>query len=340
MTHSRTPDTFTGLNYLKELFIAKEDKMSPKWTPDSELAHAVVAAGFEYDLDQKIIFSRMNAWQRKFGYAYAYDLAAPATISAIIDCEPFFFHYNEKDWMIELWKGQYGLETGGEIGVYVHNSKWPILDTTLGKRPDDDKNSKFFDCANNNERLEMSFTLKRDGVPLFSRGPEKHWWLTGFKWGVLSTPEQLTMDLRITFPATEMRKAFVAAVEKTGYQGIDVDAESVSFTFGKPFTDQPRSDPNCEVFVETARKNNKQIVDNYEKLELKSNDPNDIPAAFAAGIDLQGPNRFKEQLVAVLKTEGNTLKQLTESLKNEAEKALKPLEEAVDDLVNYLKDVF
>ena len=36
----------------------------------------------------------------------------------IIDCEPICFMYGGKNWMIELWKGQYGLETGGEIGVY------------------------------------------------------------------------------------------------------------------------------------------------------------------------------------------------------------------------------
>jgi hypothetical protein len=29
----------------------------------------------------------MAGWQRELGYAY--DLAAPATTSAVIDCEPF-----------------------------------------------------------------------------------------------------------------------------------------------------------------------------------------------------------------------------------------------------------
>ena len=97
--------------------------------------------------DQDIIFSRMNAWQRDFGYAYVYDFVAPATINAIIDCEPFFFRYNNKDWMIELWKGQYGFETGAEIGVYV--SKQPLLDYIIGYRPHDPDNAKFFDCAGN-----------------------------------------------------------------------------------------------------------------------------------------------------------------------------------------------
>ena len=87
------------------------------WTPQSVLALAVDAAGFRYDPRQDIIYSKMYPLQRHFGYAYGYDAAALA-MNAIIDCEPIFFDYAGKTWMIELWKGQYGLETGCEIGVY------------------------------------------------------------------------------------------------------------------------------------------------------------------------------------------------------------------------------
>ena len=34
--------------------------------------------------------------------------------SAIIDCEPIYFSYGGKRWLIELWKGQYALTTGAE----------------------------------------------------------------------------------------------------------------------------------------------------------------------------------------------------------------------------------
>jgi hypothetical protein len=60
----------------------------------------------------------MDALQRNFGYAYGYDFAALG-MSFILDCEPIFFDYDGKHWMIELWKGQYGLESGCEIGVYT-----------------------------------------------------------------------------------------------------------------------------------------------------------------------------------------------------------------------------
>ena len=68
----------------------------------------------------------MYPLQRYFGYAYAYDAAALA-MNAIIDCEPIFFDYAGKTWMIELWKGQYGLETGCEIGVYNRDHRLLII---------------------------------------------------------------------------------------------------------------------------------------------------------------------------------------------------------------------
>ena len=274
--------------------------MTQDWIPESKVAKTVYAVGFQYDTEQDIIFSRMDAWQREFGYAYAYDLAAPATISAVIDCEPIFFRYDDKDWMIELWKGHYGLETGGEIGVYVRSRQWPVLDATIGHRPHDPANAKFFECANDSERLEMSFTLNRDGTPLFRRGPEKHWWLTGFKWGVLSTPEQLTMDVEIVFPTAKMGKAFVAALEKSGYQDIHLSVRSVRFTFAKPVSVQPRLDPNCQLLVESARENNAVLVKNYQKLNLENNDPNHIPDEFADYFNAYGKDGMRGPLEEVL----------------------------------------
>jgi len=311
--------------------------MAQNWAPESEMAKAVYLAGFQYDPSQDIIFSRMDAWQRGFGYGYAYDIAAPVTISAVIDCEPFFFRFDEKDWMIELWKGQYGLETGAEIGVYVSREKRPLLDSTVGNRPHDPVNSRFFDCANDDELLNMSFTLNRKGEQLFQRGPEDHWWLTGFKWGVLSSPEDLTMDLSITFTVTEMRKAFVASLEKAGYQNINIDKESVSFTFDKPTSTQPRFDPSCEILVKSAKDSNSKIVENYKNLQLNSNDPNEIPEEFAAYFGKYDPRHFEELLASAIKASGGTLEQMNEALKSLFKQTLSPFSNYFDKLVDMFK---
>lgn len=259
------------------------------WTPQSALATAVRAAGFLYDPRQDIIYSRMNPLQRKFGYAYGYDEAALA-MSAIIDCEPIFFAYAGKTWMIELWKGQYGLETGCEIGVYTRSASsstfpYSVLDPAIGTRPHDSSSShdRYFDCASDDDRLVMSSTLYRKGEKLFCRGPEKHWWLTGFKWGVLSEPTDLTMDVSITCLDATMTSAFVGALHSLGYANVQTSGNKVSFTFGTPRTHQPRDEMPSQA-LSAARAANQQIVATYNGLGLANNDPNTVGDRAAAVI--------------------------------------------------------
>jgi len=268
-------------------FLVDESAMEP-WAPRSLLAQAVVAAGFWYDPGQDIIFSRIDPLQRMFGYAYGYDAAALA-MDSIIDCEPIFFDYAGKHWMIELWKGQYGLETGCEIGVYNRtigstSFVYGILDATIGQRPNDSDASHnlFFDCAGDSELLLMSSTLRRDGQKVFSRGPEKHWWLTGFKWGVLSDPSELTMDVSIECLDGVMRSALVGALNGMGYANVQTDGNTVKFTFDTPTTPQPRD--ATPALVAVARADQELIVGAYDSLGLTSNDPNTVGDQAAAAI--------------------------------------------------------
>jgi UDP-2,3-diacylglucosamine pyrophosphatase LpxH len=258
------------------------------WIPQSLLALAVDAAGFLYDPEQDMIYSKMYPLQRYFGYAYGYDAAALA-MNAIIDCEPIFFDYAGKTWMIELWKGQYGLETGCEIGVYNRtigstSFVYSILDGTIGQRPNDPNPSHnlFFDCASDSELLLMSSTLYRKGQKVLSRGPEKHWWLTGFKWGLLSEPEDLTMDVSIECLDGVMTSALVDSLRNMGYQTVHTNGNTVKFTFDTPKTPQPRNDYPQAVSV--VRFANQQIVNAYNSLGVTSNDPNTVGDQAAATI--------------------------------------------------------
>src|SRR5690348_3361555 len=99
---------------------------APIWSPTSKLAQKVFDLGFIYATEDPdnpdpttwdFIYSRQDAWQRGVGYSWAYDKAAPLS-RMILDCEPLYFTYDGKQWLIELWKGQYVIECGGEIGVY------------------------------------------------------------------------------------------------------------------------------------------------------------------------------------------------------------------------------
>ena len=265
--------------------------MPGAWTPTSALAHAVYGAGFMYDPDQDIIYSRMDALQRSFGYAYGYDAAALG-MSAILDCEPIFFDYDGKHWMIELWKGQYGLESGCEIGVYTRpigstGPAYALLDATVGQRPGDDvpSHNLFYDCAADEDRLELSATLHREDEVLFTRGPEVHWWLTGFKWGVLSQPSQLSVDASITLEDEAMLEAFMGGIEGRPYPNLKVEGTTVSFTFVEPYAvPQPPKPAPILAAVEAA---NQQIVGAYDALGLPDNDPNQVEAEFLSVVGLE-----------------------------------------------------
>lgn len=102
------------------------DKEDPSplsaWSASSGIAKIVDTAGFRYlgGAGKDIIYSKYNPGQRNLGYCYAYDEGIVA-IDSILQCENFYFVYDNKEWLIELWKGQYGIETGAEIGVYYRN---------------------------------------------------------------------------------------------------------------------------------------------------------------------------------------------------------------------------
>ena len=277
------------------------------WVPTSRLARLVDLAGFLYDPTQDIIYSRMDALQRPLGYGYAYDASA-LLMDAVIDCEPIFFTARGKRWMIELWKGQYGLETGCEIGVYNRPldppAYYPILDAVVGTRPYDPTHAYFYQSADDADMLQMSFTLKRDGVPMLARGPERHWWLTGFKWGVYSTPDQLTMEVSIAIPAGDMHDGFVAALNAMRYVYRD-DGATVSFELGRPFAPQPwENNPG----LGPAQAAQRAIVATYQSFGLANNDPNQIPETLAAKIEAavvtMGPDAFGNLLASLLHRAG------------------------------------
>ncbi len=59
-----------------------------------------------------------QAWQHNFGFGKIYDFFSPYILLEY-DYIRIFFTYDERDWMLQLWKGQYGMVFyGGEIGIY------------------------------------------------------------------------------------------------------------------------------------------------------------------------------------------------------------------------------
>lgn len=190
----------------------------------ADINHALEAYGFAYNLKQDIFYSLEDAWQRNFGYGKIYDEGAPF-MNMIIDCEPIYFQYDDRRWMIELWKGQYGITTGAEVGIYVENHPNPQ------EKPED----VFYECVSEEEQLPIRMALYKNGKALFQR-EQNHWWLTGFRLGEFSYPGELMLEVSITFEYHDMLEAFLEGCYRAGYQPEDMHVwcNRVSFSFYRP----------------------------------------------------------------------------------------------------------
>ncbi|MBR3810610.1 MAG: DUF4474 domain-containing protein [Clostridia bacterium] len=186
-TETTTINTFEDGDYLANV----QDVLFN--TQDESTARKIlVAAGFDYDPVQDVYFTQLDSWQRNFGFNSVYDTAAPM-VGMIYSTAKIYFTYDDKDWMMEIWKGQYGITAGGEIGFY--------------NKPTD-RVMKHFDCVTDEEMLEVSFDFYNMDELVFTRGPEKHWWLTGFKFLHVGIPSFITLDMTIEFPNRKMANAF------------------------------------------------------------------------------------------------------------------------------------
>lgn len=211
--------------------------------------------GFAYDPHQEILYSIVDAWQRKMGYSRLYDeLAAPSLM--IVDCEPIYFEYDNRRWMIEFWKGQYGIMTGFEIGIYYTDG--PDL-------TDSHFNWTLYSCADDDNMLKMKATLTKNGKSIMKR-KGLHWWLTGFKPGEYSETYELVANIAIALKDIEMRNAFLRGLKKAGYtkKEIVVKGKTVSFTFDKPKTPQPFTrTPELERIIQ---KKNKELCNSFNEI--------------------------------------------------------------------------
>ncbi|NLO08502.1 MAG: DUF4474 domain-containing protein, partial [Clostridiales bacterium] len=221
-----------------------------------ELNQDLKPFGFAYDYTQDMFYSLMNGWQRSFGYFRLYDEAS-ATFSMIIDCEPIYFNYRGMKWMIEFWKGQYGMTTGGEVGVYYTSGQDLNIPGIF--------NGTFYYCVKDEHRIDMSFALRKNGNLLFTRSAY-HWWITGFKLAEFSQPFEITMDIILDLYDRQMAEAFVSGLRKAGYTENEyaVRGRRVYVYFDKPHTKQPFT--RNSITVHLMQRNNKSFCDAYNYL--------------------------------------------------------------------------
>ena len=176
--------------------------------------HQILSYQYSY-VDDYYYTNDKEAWQKHFGFGKIYDIASPFLLLEY-DYIRIFFTYENKDWMIQFWKGQYGMIFyGGEVGVYNRaHSEEGINDWT------------FYGCAKEGDWLAMDMTLYHrnlDGeyVREFTREYDKYWWCTGFKNGHLRIEEpadELRLAGRITFKDELMAQIVYDGLRECGFK--------------------------------------------------------------------------------------------------------------------------
>ncbi len=177
--------------------------------------------GFLFDPKEGCFYTSSDPWQRVVGYNEIFDVMGPYTLIDF-DTVRLYFEHGNKDWLIQLWKGQYGLVFyGAEVGVYTKPKNREV---------------KHYDAASDSEMLKMSMTFIEKEKVLFSgtRWNEKftrpygyYWWCTGFLPGNrYGKYENIKLDMRITMKDYEMLSGVTAALNKNGIsysvKGLDV----------------------------------------------------------------------------------------------------------------------
>ena len=170
-------------------------------TPE-ERNEMLALAGYEYDPVQDVYYTSLNPWQRSMGFTDIYDTAAPLTNMYYLTLKADFVYKNLL-WRLQWWKGQYGILEGAELGVYT-------------KSPYD--NSGFYKCAEDDQLLTMtmdfyhSWADYQSGNRLFTRLEQEHWWLTGFKFGMVN-PKNCVVRATLYAYDDEMADGIEAALQ-------------------------------------------------------------------------------------------------------------------------------
>lgn len=159
----------------------------------------VFGIGHNFNFYEMTMYSVVDCWMRNYGFCLFYDIAAnlsPVNFTYIT--RRFKFSYDGLDWMVQIWKGNYFIANGGEVGLYWRE-KGQV--------------GSFYNCAT--EEIPMSLQVSIGDKVLVNRKLQDHWWISGFNIGEkLYLPSALTLKSTLIMPDKEMLEAFTAAIDE------------------------------------------------------------------------------------------------------------------------------
>ncbi len=158
-------------------------------------------SGYNFNIYEMVVYTTVDCWMRNFGFCLMYDILANSMpISYSYVTRRFKFEYDGLQWMIQIWKGNYFISNGGEVGIY-------------SREPGKYLNT-FYNCATPDQELDMSLQILNGDKVLVDRPLQRHWWISGFHIGTMRyLPSVLTLKSTIVMPNEEMLEAFTASID-------------------------------------------------------------------------------------------------------------------------------
>ncbi|MBQ2846937.1 MAG: DUF4474 domain-containing protein [Clostridia bacterium] len=161
--------------------------------------NGILGTGYGFSIPEVLLYSQVNAWTRDFGFCLFYDIFSYTTPFFFYNTRRIKFDYDGLEWMIQIWKGNYIISNGAEVGIYSR---------------DESRFGTYYDCATDEQMMEMSMELYHGDDLIFSRPKQLHWWLTGFRiTDNLYPAKTMTLKFSIDMKDEEMLDAFCNAID-------------------------------------------------------------------------------------------------------------------------------
>ncbi|MBQ2973955.1 MAG: DUF4474 domain-containing protein [Clostridia bacterium] len=162
--------------------------------------NGILGTGYAFSIPEVLLYAQINAWTRDFGFCLFYDIFSYTTPFFFYETRRIKFDYDGLEWMVQIWKGNYFISNGAEIGIYSR---------------DESSFGTYYDCATDEQMMKMSMELYHGDDLIFSRPGQLHWWLTGFKISYNLYPaDSMTLKFSVEMKDKEMLDAFCNAVDK------------------------------------------------------------------------------------------------------------------------------
>lgn len=176
----------------------------------------IVGTGFNCSMNELLVYATVNGWMRQYGFCIWYDLACYISPNWMWQYKTrrFKFTYDDREWMIQIWKGSYLFTNGGEVGVYNRDKK---------------KVGSYYDSAGDEDMLVMSMTVLHGEDEILSLPAARHWWINGFKMAkTVYPPSSLTLHASIEMKDEQMRDAFCKAIDRNIHHDVTYTTEDLT----------------------------------------------------------------------------------------------------------------